>query len=147
MDDFTAKPGYPNMYGLVQGEANKIEPKKRMLSSMSPTLVEQNGEFEGALGTPGGSTIITSVLQVVLNKIDYRMTLPEALEAGRFHHQWLPDSIYCEKKYFPETVLNELRRRGFAVSQVDRLADIQAIWRSGDRWEICSDPRGTGTPV
>jgi gamma-glutamyltranspeptidase/glutathione hydrolase len=147
MDDFAAKPGFPNLFGLVQGWTNAVEPGKRMLSSMTPTIVEKDGVLVGILGTPGGATIITSVLQVVLNKIDYRMTLDEALSAGRFHHQWLPDSIYYEKgKILPET-LKELKNRGFKFKPTGRIGDIHAIWRSGSGWEVCSDPRGTGFPV
>jgi gamma-glutamyltranspeptidase/glutathione hydrolase len=126
---------------------NVVEPGKRMLSSMTPTIVGKEGELVGILGTPGGPTIITSVLQVVLNKIDYRMTLDEAMSAGRFHHQWLPDSIYCEEgKISPET-LEELEKRGFKFKQTGRLGDVQAIWKSGSGWEVCSDSRGTGFPV
>jgi gamma-glutamyltranspeptidase/glutathione hydrolase len=147
MDDFAAKPGSPNLFGLVQGWVNVVEPGKRMLSSMTPTIVGKEGELVGILGTPGGPTIITSVLQVVLNKIDYRMTLDEAMSAGRFHHQWLPDSIYCEEgKISPET-LEELEKRGFKFKQTGRLGDVQAIWKSGSGWEVCSDSRGTGFPV
>ena len=147
MDDFSVKPGSPNMFGLVQGWVNAIAPGKRMLSSMTPTLVEKDGEVVGVLGTPGGSTIITSVLQVLLNKIDYHMSLSDALAAGRFHHQWLPDSIVYEQEHFPSGVIRELQERGFAVKPVRRIGDVQAIWRLGTQWEICSDPRSNGYPM
>lgn len=147
MDDFTGKPGAPNLFGLVQGWANAVEPGKRMLSSMTPTIVEKEGRLVGILGSPGGSTIITAVLQVLLNKIDYRMSLAEALAVGRFHQQWLPDSIKYETGKFPEEVLQELQSRGFNFSETQRLGEVQAIWRSGNQWEICCDPRGTGVPV
>ena len=88
MDDFSSKPGYPNMYGLIGGEANKIEPKKRMLSSMTPTIVEKEGDLYMTLGTPGGSTIITSVIQTILNVHEFEMTMNEAVNSPRFHHQW-----------------------------------------------------------
>jgi gamma-glutamyltranspeptidase/glutathione hydrolase len=96
MDDFTAKIGVPNLYGLVQGEANAIAPGKRPLSSMSPTIVSQNGQPVLVLGTPGGSRIITAVLLTLLNAIDYGMTLQEAVDAPRFHQQWLPDVTSVE---------------------------------------------------
>ncbi len=147
MDDFAARPGHPNMFGLVQGWANAIEPGKRMLSSMTPTIVEKDGELVGLVGTPGGSTIITSVLQILLNKIDYRMSLAEAQAAGRFHHQWLPDTIFYEQGKFDEGVLRELERRGFSVQSRPRLGDIQAIWRTEAGWEVSSDPRGNGFPT
>lgn len=147
MDDFAGKPGAPNLFGLVQGWANAVEPGKRMLSSMTPTIVEKDGRVAGILGSPGGSTIITAVLQVVLNKIDYRMTLAEALSAGRFHQQWLPDSIKYESGKFSPEILEELQSRGFDFIETQRLGDVQAIWRSGNQWEICCDPRGTGVPV
>lgn len=100
MDDFSAKPGLPNMYGVIGGERNKIEPGKRMLSSMTPTIVERNGKLLMVIGTPGGSTIITSVLQVFLNVVEYKMTMQEAVFAKRFHSQWLPDVIYAEYHTF-----------------------------------------------
>ncbi len=146
MDDFATKPGMPNMYGLVQGWANAIEPGKRMLSSMTPTIVEKEGALTGVLGTPGGSTIITAVLQVLLNKIDFRMSLRDAQQAARFHHQWLPDSIFYEQNRLPAKVVKVLQQRGFGMKPVWHLADIQAIWRAGDQWEISCDPRGTGFP-
>ena len=93
MDDFSSKPGTPNLYGLVGGEANSIQHNKRMLSSMTPTVVEKNGKLFMVLGTPGGSTIITGVFQSILNVIDFNMTMDEADEAPRFHHQWLTDKI------------------------------------------------------
>ena len=97
MDDFSIKPGYPNLYGLVGNEANSIQPKKRMLSSMTPTIVEnENNELLYVLGTPGGSTIITSVAQILINLIDFDMPIKEAVSRKRFHHQWLPDVIQVE---------------------------------------------------
>ncbi|MBA4054447.1 MAG: gamma-glutamyltransferase, partial [Marivirga sp.] len=97
MDDFSSKPGVPNMYGAVGGEANKIEPGKRMLSSMTPTLIEKNGKLLLVVGTPGGTTIITSVFQTILNIIDHRMNMQEAVTAKRFHSQWVPDSLQAER--------------------------------------------------
>ena len=109
MDDFSSKPGVPNMYGLVGSEANSIHPGKRMLSSMSPTIIEnENGELYLVLGSPGGSTIITTVAQLIINIIDFEMSLQEAVESKRFHHQWLPDIIQIERNSIAEEVLNEL---------------------------------------
>ncbi|HYG02011.1 MAG TPA: gamma-glutamyltransferase [Chryseosolibacter sp.] len=100
MDDFSIKPGQPNMYGVIGGERNKIEPGKRMLSSMTPTIVERNGELMMVIGTPGGSTIITSVFQTFLNVVEFKMTMQEAVSAKRFHSQWLPDVIFAESHTF-----------------------------------------------
>ena len=97
MDDFSVKPGQPNMYGVIGGEANKIEPGKRMLSSMTPTIIEKDGKLLMVVGTPGGSTIITSVFQTILNVLEHRMDMQEAVDAKRFHSQWLPDAIFAEQ--------------------------------------------------
>jgi gamma-glutamyltranspeptidase / glutathione hydrolase len=97
MDDFSVKPGQPNMYGVIGGEANKIEPGKRMLSSMTPTIVEKDGKLLMVVGTPGGSTIITSVFQTILNVLEHNMNMQEAVSAKRFHSQWLPDAIFAEQ--------------------------------------------------
>ena len=147
MDDFAAKPGSPNMYGLVQGEANSIAPGKRMLSSMTPTIVTRKGQLEGILGSPGGPTIITTVLQVLIHKIDYRLTLQEAIEAGRFHHQWLPDKIFYEENRFESQNLITLEHWGYQLVKRNSMGDVQAIWRNGDSWKLCSDSRGNGYPV
>src|SRR5690606_1157956 len=96
MDDFSAKPGSPNLYGLLGGEANAIQPGKRMLSAMTPSIVEKDGKLFMVVGTPGGSTIITSVFQVILNVIDFGMDMQQAINAPRFHHQWKPDQISPE---------------------------------------------------
>jgi len=104
MDDFSAKPGVPNAYGLIGGEANKIEPQKRMLSSMSPTLVLKEGKPFLATGSPGGSRIITTTLQVILNVIDHGMNIQEAVNAPRVHHQWLPDELRIERGISLDTI-------------------------------------------
>ncbi|RVD63954.1 gamma-glutamyltransferase, partial [Mesorhizobium sp. M4A.F.Ca.ET.029.04.2.1] len=96
MDDFTQKPGVPNLYGLVQGEANAIEPKKTPLSSMSPTVVTKDGKPFMVIGSPGGSRIITITLEAIVNVIDHGMNIQEAIDAPRIHHQWLPDTVYVE---------------------------------------------------
>lgn len=117
MDDFSSKPGVPNMFGLIGAEANKIAPKKRMLSSMTPTLVEKNGKLWMTVGTPGGSTIITSVLQTVLNVHEYGMGMQEAVNAPRFHHQWLPDVVLFEPNSFDPDVISGLEEKGYSINQ------------------------------
>ncbi|MDY8138936.1 gamma-glutamyltransferase [Aquimarina sp. 2201CG5-10] len=117
MDDFSAKPGVPNMFGLIGAEANAIAPEKRMLSSMTPTIVEKNGEFWMSVGTPGGSTIITSVLQTVLNVEEFGMTMQDAVNAPRFHHQWLPDVVVFEPDLFDTDMLDSLQQKGYKINQ------------------------------
>ena len=117
MDDFSSKPGEPNMFGLIGAEANSIAPEKRMLSSMTPTIVEKNGKLLMSVGTPGGSTIITSVLQTILNVHEYNMSMQEAVNAPRFHHQWLPDEIKMEPNSFKESVKNELTQKGYFINE------------------------------
>lgn len=117
MDDFSAKPGSPNMFGLVGNEANSIAPQKRMLSSMTPTIVEKNGKLYMVVGSPGGSTIITSVLQTILNVYEYNLSMQEAVNAPRFHHQWLPDLITFEPKAFSDKTLSNLRAKGYLISE------------------------------
>ncbi len=113
MDDFSAKPGEPNMYGLVGNEANSIAAEKRMLSSMSPTIVDKGGKLSMVVGTPGGSTIITSVTQTILNVYEFGMSMQEAVNAPRFHHQWLPDSVWMEKAGFDDELMQKLNKRGW----------------------------------
>ena len=127
MDDFSAKPGVPNYFGLIGAEANAIEPGKRMLSSMTPTIVEKDGRLFMVLGAPGGSTIITSVLQTILNVTDYGMTLDQAVGASRFHHQWLPDIITCERDAIDTLVRKQLWEMGHQLENVDRMALIKAV--------------------
>lgn len=119
MDDFSSKPGVPNMFGLIGAEANKIEPEKRMLSSMTPTIVEKNGKLFMVVGTPGGSTIITSVLQTILNVHEYNMGMQEAVNQPRFHHQWLPDDIKMEPNGFSEQIKNELKAIGYQLDETN----------------------------
>jgi gamma-glutamyltranspeptidase/glutathione hydrolase len=113
MDDFSAKAGSPNLYGLIGSKANEIQPNKRMLSSMTPTIVEQNGQLKMVVGTPGGSTIITSVFQVVLNTLEMGMNMQQAVEYPRFHHQWLPEKITAEPKRFSEEQQIRLQSKGY----------------------------------
>ena len=116
MDDFSSKPGSPNSYGLVGTEANSIAPEKRMLSSMTPTIIEKNGHLFMVVGTPGGSTIITSVLQTILNVYEYKMSMQEAVNAPRFHHQWLPDEVIFDPNGFSEATISSLRKKGYKIN-------------------------------
>jgi gamma-glutamyltranspeptidase/glutathione hydrolase len=113
MDDFSAKPGTPNSYGLIGAEANSIAPEKRMLSSMTPTIVEQKGKLLMVLGSPGGSTIITSVLQTILNVYEFKMNMQQAVNTPRFHHQWLPDEVLFEPNSFAPNLMYSLRKKGY----------------------------------
>ena len=117
MDDFSSKPGVPNMFGLIGAEANSIAPEKRMLSSMTPTIVEKDGKLLMSVGTPGGSTIITSVMQTILNVHEYNMTMQQAVNAPRFHHQWLPDVVLFEPNSFPKEIIEELQRLGYKTNE------------------------------
>ncbi len=117
MDDFSAKPGVPNMFGLIGAQANAIAPEKRMLSSMTPTIVEKNDTFWMSVGTPGGSTIITSVLQTILNVEEFGMTMQEAVNAPRFHHQWLPDVVVFEPESFDPVLLDSLSQKGYKIDE------------------------------
>ena len=117
MDDFSAKPGEPNMFGLIGNEANSIAPQKRMLSSMTPTIVEKNGKLFMVVGSPGGSTIITSVLQTILNVYEYNLSMQEAVNAPRFHHQWLPDIITFEPNVFDAKTLETLINKSYLINE------------------------------
>ncbi|QTE22623.1 gamma-glutamyltransferase [Polaribacter cellanae] len=119
MDDFSSKPGVPNMFGLVGAKANEIAPEKRMLSSMTPTILEKNGKLHMVVGTPGGSTIITSVLQTILNVHEFKMSMQEAVNAPRFHHQWLPDEIKMEPNSFNENIKSELIKLGYTLDETN----------------------------
>ncbi|MBC7641508.1 MAG: gamma-glutamyltransferase [Flavobacterium sp.] len=129
MDDFSAKPGVPNSYGLVGAIANSIAPEKRMLSSMTPTIVEKDNKLFMILGTPGGSTIITSVLQTILNVNEYKMTMQEAVNAPRFHHQWLPDEISFESNAFDKITLENLKLKSYKINEKNSpiLGKVDAI--------------------
>ena len=148
MDDFSSKPGYPNMYGLIGGEANKIEPKKRMLSSMTPTIVEKEGDLYMTLGTPGGSTIITSVVQTILNVHVFEMTMNEAVNSPRFHHQWKPDSIRIELDYFDKKVKEQLIKSGYKLNDKGAIGRVDGILVRADKMlEAGADKRGDDTAV
>lgn len=128
MDDFSAKPGVPNMFGLVGAEANKVEPGKRMLSSMTPTIITKDGKTNIVLGTPGGSTIITSVYQVIVNIIDHGMTATQAVAAPRFHHQWLPDELRLEENVFDTKLINSLKAMGHTINQKGKIGKVECIY-------------------
>lgn len=117
MDDFSSKPGVPNTYGLIGAEANSIAPEKRMLSAMTPTIVEKEGELYMTLGTPGGSTIITSVLQTIINVHEFGFSMQSAVDAPRFHHQWLPDEIRMEPNAFDKNLIKQLENLGYTINQ------------------------------
>ena len=117
MDDFSIKPGFANMFGLIGSEANSIKPEKRMLSSMTPTIVMKDNKLYMILGTPGGSTIITSVLQTILNVYEFGMDIQSAINAPRFHHQWLPEKIEFENGVFDEITMKKLQEKGYAIKQ------------------------------
>ena len=117
MDDFSIKPGFANMFGLIGSEINSIKPEKRMLSSMTPTIILKDGKLYMILGTPGGSTIITSVLQTILNVHEFGMDIQSAINAPRFHHQWLPEKIEFENGVFDELSMKKLQDKGYDVKQ------------------------------
>ena len=143
MDDFSVKPGYPNMFGLVGGEANSIEPNKRMLSSMTPTIIEKNDNLFMVVGTPGGSTIITSVFQTILNVIDYGMGMQEAVDSKKFHHQWLPDVLAVEENTFSDELRNDLTQIGHKIMERKNLGRMDCILvREDGTLEGGADKRG-----
>jgi gamma-glutamyltranspeptidase/glutathione hydrolase len=148
MDDFAAKPGSPNMFGLVQGEQNAIVPGKRMLSAMTPTIVlDPRGQVLLVVGGAGGPTIITGTSQVILNVVDYHMSLADAMRAPRLHHQSLPDSLTFERNGVTPAVLDSLRTMGHAMRPVSSLVNINAIMRVRGGWEGVSEPRASGAAV
>lgn len=150
MDDFSAKPGTPNMFGLIGAEANSIAPGKRMLSSMTPTIVEKDGKLWIVVGTPGGSTIITSVLQTILNVAEFGMGMQEAVEAPRFHHQWLPDLVNFEPNSFDSALIATLKSRGYLINENNSpiIGKVDAILVLPDgKLEGGADPRGDDKAV
>lgn len=145
MDDFASAPNVPNAFGLVGGEANAIAPRKTPLSSMTPTIVTQNGQLRLVAGAPGGSTIITTVLQIVLNVLVYDMSAQKAVAAPRLHHQWLPDKLMVERWGFDALTLAELQRRGHTIAEKTGWGNAEAIVRTPEGWlEGAADPRGEG---
>lgn len=150
MDDFSSKPGVPNSYGLVGAKANEIAPEKRMLSSMTPTIVEKEGKLYMVVGTPGGSTIITSVLQTILNVHEFGMGMQEAVNQPRFHHQWLPDVVMIEPNKFDTITKVELEKLGYTLdernSRVIGKVDAILVLKNGTL-EGGADPRGDDTAI
>jgi gamma-glutamyltranspeptidase/glutathione hydrolase len=146
MDDFAAAPGKPNQYGLVESETNSIAPGKRMLSSMTPSLVlGVDGELEMVVGSPGGPTIITTVYHVISNVLDHAMTLEQAVESPRAHHQALPDTLFLEKDGFDRETISALEARGHSVTERSgHSGDVSAILRIGEQWRGVADPRRGG---
>jgi len=127
MDDFSIKPGFPNMYGLIGGEANSVQPGKRMLSSMTPTIVERDGKLLLVLGSPGGSTIPTTVFQVIINVLEFGDNIAKAVDAGRFHHQWLPDIISIEKNAIDSLSCAKLKGMGHVIDERYMIGSVNAI--------------------
>ena len=146
MDDFSLKPGAPNMYGLLQGEANAISPGKRPLSAMTPTLVKRGKKVQMVLGSPGGPTIINIVLQIILNVIDRGFNIQEAVNAPRFHHQWLPDEIRVEAGALEPRISQALEQKGHKIVPVDRMGDAHSILIDRESQMLLGavDPRGNG---
>ena len=150
MDDFSSKPGVPNMFGLIGGKANAIAPEKRMLSAMTPTIVEKNGKLSMIVGTPGGSTIITSVLQTVLNVYEFGMSMQEAVTAPRFHHHWLPDVVTFEPERFDYEFIKKLQAKGYDIKEAYTriIGRVDAIHLSEDqKITTGADPRGDDKAV
>ena len=144
MDDFSSKPGVPNMFGLTGSEANSIAPKKRMLSSMTPTIIEKNNQLYMVVGTPGGSTIITSVFQAILNVYEHGMGMQEAVAAPRFHHQWLPDEVVLEPGAFEEDVIQKLKDKGHTIETKHNriIGKVDAVLIDNGNMSVGADPRG-----
>ena len=150
MDDFSAKAGVPNMFGLIGAEANSIAPGKRMLSSMTPTIVEKEGELWLVVGTPGGSTIITAVAQTILNAYEHGLSMQDAVNAPRFHHQWLPDTVVFEPEGFSKNTLFTLKEKGYLINEertrIIGKVDAIRVLESG-QLEAGADPRGDDAAV
>lgn len=142
MDDFSVKPGSPNMYGLVGGEANAIEPNKRMLSSMTPTILEKEGKLYMVVGTPGGSTIITSVFQTILNVVEFDQNMQAAVDAKKFHHQWLPDEVAYEAGAIDSLTVEKLKAKGYKMVPRGPIGRVDAILKIKSGYQGGADPRG-----
>jgi len=146
MDDFSSKPGVPNMYGLLGGTANSIQPNKRMLSAMTPTILEKNGKLFMVVGTPGGATIITSVFQTILNVIEFDQNMQQAVASKRFHHQWMPDNVQAERGAFDPVIQTKLEQKGYKFTN-STIGRVDAILKTPTGYEGGADPRGDDTKV
>ncbi|RLD36451.1 MAG: gamma-glutamyltransferase [Bacteroidetes bacterium] len=148
MDDFSAKPGIPNQFGLVGAEANAIAPEKRMLSSMTPTILEKNGKLFMVVGSPGGATIITAVYQTILNVVEYGMDMQQAVNASKTHHQWLPDRILYENNGLDSLVIKQLQKMGHKMEPRSAIGKMDAVLILPDgTMQGGADPRGDDTAV
>ncbi|WPU93374.1 gamma-glutamyltransferase [Mucilaginibacter sabulilitoris] len=148
MDDFSSKPGVPNMYGLVGGKANSIQPGKRMLSCMTPTIVEKDGKLFMVVGTPGGSTIITSVFQTIVNVIEFNQSMQQAVASKRFHHQWLPDDVETETGALDSVTVTRLQSKGYKITNKGGIGRVDAILKTPQGYyEGGADPRGDDTKL
>lgn len=148
MDDFSVKPGTPNMYGLLGGKANSVEPGKRMLSAMTPTIIEKDGKLKMVVGTPGGSTIITSVFQTILNVLEFGMTAQESVSAPRFHHQWKPDRIDVEAKAIDENTRISLEKDGYKIHKRGNIGRVEnIIVLPNGKLQAGADHRGDDTAL
>jgi len=140
MDDFSSKPGVPNGFGLIGGEANSIQPTKRPLSSMTPTMIFKDGKPFVVIGSPGGSRIITTVLQVLINVMDHKMNIADAIHAPRVHHQWLPDRLELEPGFSPDTI-EILTLLGQNVEHAKSMGSVQSVMYKDGYFFGASDPR------
>nr|WP_255563737.1 gamma-glutamyltransferase [Mucilaginibacter rivuli] len=147
MDDFSVKPGTPNMYGLIGGEANAIKPNKRMLSSMTPAIITKKGKLFMVVGTPGGSTIITSVFQAILNVVAFNKPIQEAVATPRFHSQWLPDQVEVEKGVLTEQALQKLSAKGYKITPRGSIGRVDAIVKTKKGYQGGADPRGEDASI
>lgn len=148
MDDFSSKPGVPNMYGLVGGKANSIQPGKRMLSCMTPTIVEKDGKLFMVVGTPGGSTIITSVFQTIVNVIEFNQSMQQAVASKRFHHQWLPDDVETETGALDSVTVTRLQSKRYKITNKGGIGRVDAILKTPQGYyEGGADPRGDDTKL
>jgi gamma-glutamyltranspeptidase/glutathione hydrolase len=149
MDDFSSKPGTPNGYGLLGSEANAIEPNKRPLSSMTPTIIFKDNEPYMVFGSPGGSRIITTVLQVAMNVMEHDMNIAQAVHSPRMHHQWLPEVLMIEQGFGVDTE-NLLKQKGYRLYPSSTMGSVQAIMKKGNYFYGSADPRrpsaGVATP-
>ncbi|WP_353132797.1 gamma-glutamyltransferase [Pseudopedobacter sp.] len=145
MDDFSVKPGSPNAFGVTGGIANAIAPGKRMLSSMTPTIIEKDKKLYMVVGTPGGSTIITSVFQTILNVLEFGQDMQQAVTSKRFHHQWLPDTVFTEKDVFDVETKIKLQQKGYQLTHRGNIGRVDAILKTENGYQGGADPRGDDT--